>query len=287
MRVDVHFPAYAWTGGPDRIADHLVGAAAVADEVGVGAISLMDHFIQMEGFAPVDDPMLEGYTALGYLAAVTERVRLRLLVTAVTYRHPAVLAKMVATLATLSHGRAELGIGAAWYEREHRALGIGFPPVGERMDRLEEAVRLCRHMWSDDDGPFHGRFHHLAEAICRPSPAPPPSVMIGGDGERRTLRAVALLADACNINGMAGPDHVAHKLAVLDRHCADVGRDPTEIQRTVLVADDLLAVGDVDGMLGAIDAFERVGVDTVIVMPTGDDPTVAVERLAPVVVRTR
>lgn len=285
MRIDVHFPAYAWSGGPAAIPGHLADAAAIADEIGVGAVSLMDHFMQMEGFAPVDDPMLEGYTALGYLAAITERVRLRLLVTGVTYRNPAILAKIIATLDTLSSGRAELGIGAAWYEREHRALAIDFPPVPERMDRLEEAVRICRHMWSDDDGPFDGRFHQLTEAICRPRPAHRPGVMIGGDGERRTLRAVAHLADACNINGMAGPDHVARKLAVLDAHCAHADRDPASIERTVLIADDHLADGDLDAATAEIEAFRRVGVDAVIVMPGGDDPVLGVERIAPLIGR--
>ena len=161
----------------------------------------MDHWFQMEQMAPATDPMLEGYTSLGFVAGHTETMTLGLLVTGVTYRHPGLLAKIVATLDVLSGGRAQLGIGAAWYEREHRGLGVPYPPVAERFERLEETLQICRQMWSDDDGPFEGRHYQLAETICSPRPIsqPHPPILIGGSGERKTLRLVARYADACNL----------------------------------------------------------------------------------------
>src|SRR4051794_7780264 len=186
----------------------------------------MDHYFQMERMFPATDPMLEGYTTLGYLAAHTATVRLGLLVTGVTYRHPGLLAKIVSTVDVLSGGRAELGIGAAWYEREHRGLGVPFPPVSERFERLEEAIQICLQMWSDDNGAYHGRHYQLEETLCSPAPvsSPRPRILIGGSGERKTLRLVAQYADACNIFGPA--DVVAQKIDVLRRHCDAVGRDP-------------------------------------------------------------
>jgi F420-dependent oxidoreductase-like protein len=193
----------------------------------------MDHWFQMEQMAPATDPMLEGYTGLGFLAGQTRRVELGLLVTGVTYRHPGLLAKTVTTLDVLSGGRAMLGIGAAWYEREHRALGVPFPPVAERFQRLEETLQVCRQMWSDDDGPYTGTHYQLAETLCVPQPVrrPHPRILIGGSGEKKTLRLVAQYADACNLFD-TGADGVRHKLEVLERHCADVGRDPAEIERS-------------------------------------------------------
>src|SRR5580658_6640237 len=164
---------------------------------------MMDHFIQAEGFMPPSDPIIEGYTGLTFVAAHTERVTLGLLVTGVLFRNPGVLAKTVTTLDVLSGGRAMLGLGAAWYEREHRALGINYPGAGERLDRLEEAIQICLQVWSDDDGPFEGPYHALAETMCSP-PAltrPHPPVMVGGGGEKRTLEIVARYADMWNIAG--------------------------------------------------------------------------------------
>ena len=176
--------------------------------------------------------MLEGYTALGFLAGQTERITLGLLVTGVTYRHPGLLAKTVTTLDVLSGGRAMLGIGAAWYEREHLGLGVPYPSMGERFERLEETLQICLQMWSDDEGPYEGKHFRLAETICRPAPlsSPRPKVLIGGSGERKTLRFVARYADACNLFS-AGHDEIAHKLDVLARHCETEGRDPAEIER--------------------------------------------------------
>jgi F420-dependent oxidoreductase-like protein len=198
----------------------------------------------MERVAPAEDPMLEGYTALGFVAGRTERLRLRLLVTGVTYRHPGVLAKTVTTLDVLSGGRAELGIGAAWYEREHRGLGVPFPPTAERFERLEEALQICLQMWSDDNGPFEGRHYQLAETLCSPPPVsqPRPRIMIGGGGEKKTLRLVAQYADACNFFG--GAEVAAQKVDVLRRHCEAEGRDYSTIERTTSTRFDVGAEGD-------------------------------------------
>jgi F420-dependent oxidoreductase-like protein len=237
----------------------------------VRTLSVMDHFFQMEAAAPPTDPMLECYTALGYLAGVTTTLRLRTLVTGVTYRHPGLLAKMMTTLDVLSRGRAELGIGAAWYEREHRGLGVPFPPVAQRFEMLEEGLQICLQMWSDDDGPFAGRHYQLAETLCRPAPvsSPRPRIMIGGGGERKTLRLVAQYADACNFFG--GPEEVAHKLAVLHRHCDDVGRDPAEIEVTASYRD-LPPGATADDVVRGAEALAAVGVATLVTGAVGPDP---------------
>src|SRR4051794_28786224 len=201
MELGIHFVNFTLPGGPGALAPALGGTARVAEDAGCTTFSVMDHWFQMEHFATSHDPMLEGYTSLGFLAGQTRRMTLGLLVTGVTYRHPGLLAKTVATLDVLSGGRAQLGIGAAWYEREHRGLGVPFPPVAERFERLEETLQICRQMWSDDDGPFEGRHYQLAETICSPRPISQPGlpVMVGGMGERKTLRLVATYADACNL----------------------------------------------------------------------------------------
>ena len=157
MHLDLHVHRFDWAGGPEGIGPGVVDLARRAEAIGVRTLSFMDHFFQMEQMAPAEDPMLEGYTALGFVAAATERLRLRLLVTGVTYRHPGLLAKTVTTLDVLSQGRAELRLGAAWYEREHRGLGVPFPPLTDRFEMLEETLQICRQMWSDDNGPFEGR----------------------------------------------------------------------------------------------------------------------------------
>jgi F420-dependent oxidoreductase-like protein len=231
----------------------------------------MDHFFQMDWMAPAEDPMLEGYTALGFVAGRTERLRLRLLVTGVTYRHPGLLAKTVTTLDVVSGGRAELGIGAAWYEREHRGLGVPFPPVAERFERLEEAIQICFQMWSDDNGAFAGRHYQLEETLCRPMPVstPRPRLLIGGGGERKTLRLVAQYADACNL--MGDPAEVAHKLDVLRRHCDAVGRDPSEIEVTAMYRD-IPPGATVDQVVRGAEAFAKVGVSTVVTGAIGDHP---------------
>jgi F420-dependent oxidoreductase-like protein len=269
MRVGIHVTRFDWPGAPRSIAPTLVETARTADVAGVFELSVMDHWFQMDRMAPAEDPMLEGYTTLGFLAAHTETVLLSLLVTGVTYRHPGLLAKIVATLDVLSGGRAQLGIGAAWYEREHAGLGVPFPPVAERFERLDETLRICRQMWSDDNGPFEGRHYRLAETICEPRPIqqPRPRVLVGGSGGPKMLRLVARYAEACNLFA-AGPDDIAGKLEALRRRCEAEGRDPDTIDKTILFMGD--PFGDVDGFVATMARYAGVGIDTVVLMPHGD-----------------
>src|SRR3954468_8580218 len=190
MNLDIHVSRFDWAGGPAGIGPGVSDLARRAEAMGVETLSFMDHYFQMDWMAPAEDPMLEGYTALGFVAGRTERLRLRLLVTGVTYRHPGLLAKIVTTLDVVSSGRAELGIGAAWYEREHQGLGVPFPPTAERFERLEEALQICRRRWSDEHGPFGGTHNRLAEPVGTPQPIQPgaPPILVGGSGERKTLR---------------------------------------------------------------------------------------------------
>jgi F420-dependent oxidoreductase-like protein len=221
--------------------------------------------------------MLEGYTTLGYLAAVTSRIPISLLVTGVTYRHPGLLAKIVATLDVLSGGRAELGIGAAWYEREHRGLGVPFPPVAERFERLEETLRICLQMWGPDDGPFEGTHFRLAETRCVPPPIsrPRPSITVGGSGERKTLRLVARYGDACNLFSRT-PEEVTHKLDVLRDHCDKAGRDFQTVARSI---NHFGPLPSADAFVAQMRPFTQLGIDMVILMPTGPDPVAFVKRV--------
>jgi F420-dependent oxidoreductase-like protein len=269
MRAGIHFVNFTLPGAPETLGPTLATSARIAEESGVSVFTLMDHWFQMEMMATSEDPMLEGYTSLGFLAGQTSTMRLGLLVTGVTYRHPGLLAKIVTTLDVLSGGRAQLGIGAAWYEREHRGLGVPFPPLSERFERLEETLQICLQMWSDDVGPFEGRHYQLAETICSPPPisSPRPRVLIGGSGERKTLRLVARYADACNLFAIS-PDEIARKLEVLDRHCDAEGRDPGSIDRTILALSNPL--DDVDAFLALMARYAALGVDAVEMMPVGD-----------------
>jgi len=269
MRVGIHFINFTLPGAPASLGPTLAETARIAEDGGVSVFTLMDHWFQMEAMAPARDPMLEGYTSLGFLAGQTRSMTLGLLVTGVTYRHPGLLAKVVTTLDVLSGGRAQLGIGAAWYEREHRGLGVPFPPVSERFERLEETLRICLQMWSDDDGPFEGRHYQLAETLCSPPPvsSPRPRLLVGGSGERKTLRLVARYADACNLFAM-DPAEVAHKLEVLDGHCEAEGRDPASVERTILYMGDPL--DDFDGFRRAMERYGAMGIGVVDVVPRGD-----------------
>jgi F420-dependent oxidoreductase-like protein len=271
MDLDLHVMRFDWAGSDAGIGPGVTDLARRAEAIGVRTLSFMDHFFQMDWMAPASDPMLEGYTALGFVAGRTEQLRLRLLVTGVTYRHPAILAKTIATLDVLSGGRAELGIGAAWYEREHVGLGVPFPPTAERFERLEEALDICLQMWGPNDGAFNGKHYQLAETLCRPAPlsAPKPRILIGGSGERKTLRLVARYADACNLFG--GPDEIAPKLAILRRHCDEVGRDPSTIEVTAMYRD-IAAGASADDVLRGAEALARVGVNTAITGSVGPDP---------------
>ncbi len=270
MHLDLHVSRFDWTSSNATMGRELVELAQQCEVLGVRTLSFMDHYFQMDWMAPAEDPMLEGYTALGFLAGATSSLRLRLLVTGITYRHPGLLAKIVTTLDVVSAGRAELGIGAAWYEREHVGLGVPFPSTVERFERLEETLQICQQMWSDNDGPFTGTHYQLAETLCRPVPVskPHPRIVIGGGGERKTLRLVAQYADACNLFDF---DDVAHKIDVLHQHCAEVGRDPKEIEITVLTN----AIDETSGpseVLEAAERLARLGVATMVVSAVGDAP---------------
>jgi F420-dependent oxidoreductase-like protein len=233
MRLGLHISDFTWDGGAAELGPRLAAIARRAEQGGVDRISVMDHVWQIHVIGPPEHEMLEAYTTLGFLAAATERVSLLTMVTAVVYREPGLLAKAVTTLDVLSGGRAILGIGAAWNEEESRGLGLLFPPVAERFERLEEALRICRQMWSDDDGPFEGKHYHLARTLNSPQALrkPNPPILIGGTGEKKTLRLVARYADACNI-AIYDLAEAARKLEILRQHCATEGRDYDEIEKT-------------------------------------------------------
>ncbi|RKT55103.1 LLM class F420-dependent oxidoreductase [Saccharothrix australiensis] len=278
MELAVHFADFSLPEAPGSLPGALADTARAAEEVGCAAFTVMDHHFQLDFLGGPAEPMLECYTVLGFLAGKTERITLGVLVTGVTYRHPGLLAKVVSTLDVLSGGRALLGLGAAWYEREHRGLGVPYPPVAERFERLEETLLICRQMWGDDDGPFEGRHYRLAETICEPRPLRRPPVLIGGGGERKTLRLVARHADACNLFG--GPEEVAHKLDVLARHCAAEGRDPSTIEKTILFGEDPL--DDPDAFLDQMARHAELGVSRVWVGARGPVPADWLRRVADV-----
>ncbi|GAA2141379.1 TIGR03560 family F420-dependent LLM class oxidoreductase [Nocardioides koreensis] len=271
MRLGVHLVGFDAPGGPAGIAPMLAALGRATDEAGVDNLSLMDHYLGLEMLGDVHQPMLEGYTTLGFLAAHTSTVELQLLMTGVTYRHPGLLAKIVATLDVLSGGRTALGLGAAWYEREHLAHGVPFPSTSERFERLEETLRIVRQMWSDEDGPFEGTHHRLAETICAPQPLHRVPVMVGGNGERKTLRLVAAYADACNLvlGGDAPADEARHKFRVLRRHCEELGTDYDRIRRTVMLPRPLDPAHGADRFLEAMAELADAGVEEVHVVPLG------------------
>jgi F420-dependent oxidoreductase-like protein len=266
MRLGLHYWNFSTPADPAAIAPTLAETARIAEQAGVSSFTVMDHFFQMEGPASVDEPMMEAYTTLGFVAAQTEHMTLGVLVTGVMYRHPGLLAKTVTTLDVLSGGRVRLGIGASWYEREQRGLGVPVVPISERFERLEETLQICLQMWSDDNGPFEGRHYRLAETLCVPPPLsrPHPPILVGGGGEKKTLRLVARYADACNVFASSVPD-VARKLDVLREHCAAEGRDYDSITKTVLYVRPILS--NVDGFLADMAAYAALGVSEVDTMP--------------------
>jgi F420-dependent oxidoreductase-like protein len=242
MKIGLQIPNFTWPGGPAVIANKLAEIARTADEAGFASLWVMDHFFQIGsrdrsmGLGPAEDEMLEGYSTLSYLAGLTKKVKLGTLVTGVIYRHPGLLVKTVTTLDVLSGGRAYLGIGAAWNEREAKGLGVPFPAIAERFQRLEEALQIAKQMWSGDVGPYNGKYYQLAETLNSPQPLtkPHPPILIGGSGEKKTLRLVAQYADACNLFARMGTETVRAKLDVLKRHCDSVKRDYSEIEKTTL-----------------------------------------------------
>ncbi|KMS90097.1 LLM class F420-dependent oxidoreductase [Prauserella rugosa] len=284
MELGFHLPIFDIDGGTEAIAGELARVGPAAEEAGATWLSFMDHFFQIEPTGlPAEANMLEGYTSLGFMAANTTTINLGLLVTGVTYRHPGLLAKTVSTLDVLSGGRAVLGIGAAWYEREHHGLGVPYPPVAERFERLEETLRICKQMWdAENNGAFEGKHFQLAETLCMPQPIRTPPVLIGGGGERKTLRLVAQYADACNLFA-SSPDDVAHKLGVLRRHCDDVGRDYDEIRKTVLAGSPEATQTGRDEFVRSMYPYVELGVHATYIMPPAGKPAQWIDDIAPVV----
>ena len=298
MRFGLQIPNFT-DGAPGALFDEVLGRASAAEESGYDSVWVMDHFYQLPPMGGPSQPMLDAYTLLGAIAARTSRVKLGALVTGVTYRNPAHLAKIVTTLDVISAGRAILGIGAAWYDVEHDGLGFDFPPAGERLDRLEEALQICRAMFASKAPTFDGTYYrtHEAQNIPPPVQARGPQILVGGGGERRTLRLVAQYADMCNLFGDAAA--ITHKVEVLHTHCRSVGRDPSEItvsrlatlvlteneEETAATKDFLRQVtgeepsgsnvGTADELVGQVEELAAAGVDYFIFnMPTGTAETV-------------
>jgi F420-dependent oxidoreductase-like protein len=277
VKLGLQIPYFTWPGGPPQLGPKLAEIVRTAEEAGYSSIWVMDHHFQIPQVGAAELDMLEPYTALGYITAHTSHAKLGTMVTGVTYRHPGILVKQVTTLDVLSSGRAWLGIGAAWFQREHEGLGVPFPPLRERFERLEEALRIALQMWSDDNGPYEGKHYRLAETLNSPQSLtrPRPPILIGGSGERKTLRLVARYADACNIFG--DPPTVQRKLEVLRRHCEAEGRDYDQIEKTVLHAINVGADGsEVPRVLDQLRAYANVGVHAVI------GALIGVENLKPI-----
>lgn len=236
MKIGLQIPSFTWEGGTDMIGPRLGDIVETADGVGFNSLWVMDHFFQIPGVGQAQEPMLEGYSALSFMAAKTKHATLGTMVTGVIYRHPGILIKTVTTLDVLSGGRAILGIGAAWFEREALGLGVGFPPLKERFERLEETLQIAGLMWSDKATQFNGKYYQLTETLTQPQPIsrPHPPILIGGMGEQKTLRMVAQYAQACNLFARVGKDVLKQKLEVLKRHCDQLGRDYNTIEKTAL-----------------------------------------------------
>jgi F420-dependent oxidoreductase-like protein len=279
MELAVHFIDFL-PGDPAALGPTLADAAKAAEQGGATLFTLADHFFQMENLARAEDPFLEGYTSLGFLAGQTAEIDLSLLVTGVTYRYPGMLAKAVTTLDVLSGGRSMFGIGAAWYDREHTALGFPYPPLSTRFEMLEETLQICLQMWSDDNGPYNGKHYQLAETICEPQPIRRPPVLIGGDGEKKTLRLVAEYADVWN-SMESDVDTLKHKIDVLNRHCDTAGRDPREIRRTCGGLATLDPFEDIDEYLKTVQRVADLGIDMINVgpLPGNPDPVGYIRRL--------
>ena len=263
MKLGLHVSDFTWPDGPARLGANLATIAQAAEAAGFDRLSVMDHFFQIHMIGAPEREMLESYTTLGYVAAKTSAIKLLTVVTGVIYRQPGLLAKAVSTLDVLSGGRAMLGIGAAWNEEEARGLGFPFPPLAERFERLEETLQIILQMWSDDDGPYHGHHYHLERTLNSPQPLqrPHPPILIGGSGERKTLRLVAQYADACNLFG--SPD-VGHKLDVLRSHCERLGRDYDSIEKTVITTFDVGENGErTRELLDRLREFAALGFDEV------------------------
>lgn len=263
MRLGLQVPNLTFPEGPAALARDLAQIVVDAEEAGFDSAWVMDHFFQIEFVGPPEMDMLEGYTTLGYFAALTKRIKLGTMVTGVTYRHPGVLAKTMTTLDVLSGGRAYLGIGAAWFEREHKGLGVPYPPLAERFQRLEECLQICLQMWSPNNGAYQGKHYQLAETLCVPQPLarPHPPILIGGMGEKKTLRLVAQYGQACNLFQFAGVPALQHKLDVLKEHCQELGRDYNDIEKTTL---GMMDPAEPNKLLEQLHELADIGIDSAL-----------------------
>ncbi|MGB8647975.1 MAG: LLM class F420-dependent oxidoreductase [Anaerolineae bacterium] len=241
MRIGLQVPSFTWPGGDAEIGSRFATIARTAEQAGFYSLWVMDHFFQIQNVGKPEEPMLEGYSALSYAAGVTSKIKLGTMVTGVIYRYPGLLVKTATTLDVLSGGRAYFGVGAAWNEHESHGLGVPFPPVKERFERLEEALQIALQMWSGSTAAYHGKHYHLAETLNRPQPIqkPHPPILIGGMGEKKTLKFVAQYADACNLFAFGGADVLRHKLAIIGEYCAKLGRDYHAIEKTALWSTQL------------------------------------------------
>jgi F420-dependent oxidoreductase-like protein len=273
MRIGLQIIEFNWPGHPQNIGSKLREIAQAADANGFYSLWVMDHYFQMESFKPATDPMMEGYSTASYMAAVTDNIKLGLLVTGIIYRYPGILAKTITTLDVLSGGRAYLGVGAAWYEREAIGLGLPYPSTSERFEQLEEFLQLVHQMWKDDTSPFEGKHFQLPEPLNHPQPLskPHPPIMIGGMGEQKTLRMVAQYGDACNLffgtgknEQLGNRDMIQHKLNVIKQHCEDVGRDYDDIEKTILGTVNFDDGTTPDDVLEVARAYADMGIDHMI-----------------------
>lgn len=277
MEFGLHIADFTWKTGPARLGPALAGLVRTAEAAGIERITVMDHFWQLPGIGPEDHEMLEAYATLGFIAAHTEKALLHTLVTGVIYRHPALLAKTISTLNVLSGGRVGLGIGAAWNEQECRGLGFPFPPVAQRFRELEETLQICRQMWSDSDAPYEGAIWQLERTLNSPQNVTKPYLMIGGGGEKKTLRLVAQYADACNLSAMAGVP--TQKLEVLRGHCDAVGRDCDTIEKTAMIGIGPQSTSD--EVAATVTELASAGFTATYVFSVGiDEPDRVVELLA-------
>jgi F420-dependent oxidoreductase-like protein len=281
VKLGLQISRFRWPGGPPLMARTLASIARAADDAGYASIWLMDHFFQIASIAKAEEAMLEAYTTLGFLAAHTRQARLGTLVTGVHYRHPGLLVKQVTTLDVLSEGRAWLGIGAGWYERESKGLGVPFPSVKERFERLEETLKIAHQMWSGETQPFYGKHFQLAEALNSPQAltAPHPPILIGGGGEHKTLRLVARYADACNLFARYAKPDLVRKLAKLRSYCDEERRPYEAIQKTALTQWNPIR-NSPDKIVDQLGELRELGFDTVIASVTGVETLKPIEVLA-------
>jgi F420-dependent oxidoreductase-like protein len=261
MRLGLHLSDFSFDGGDSQIPSKISDIARSAEQAGFARLSVMDHLWQIGTVGPTESSMLEAYATLGYLVAQTSTITLHTMVTAAVYREPGLLAKTISTLDVLSGGRMMLGIGAAWFEEEAAGLGLSFPPLRERFERMEEVLQICLQMWSGSEEPFSGKHYQLARPLNHPLPPHRPRIMIGGSGENKTLPMVAKYADACNI--YTGQD-IAAKLAVLRGHCDRLGRDYETIEKTSTMLFDVgPGGGTVDALLTSLRELRDAGIGTV------------------------